>query len=101
MGTKWRGNERTYVRPKHDRMWLVAGIVLAVVASVVHFVVFPLDAGATTRTTSTTYTSDAEQTITRIRVRGDGCLQAEDSTRLRLVEYAPSRHVVVYRCVTP
>lgn len=43
--------------------------------------------------------SGEERAVSRIVVRGDGCLNAEDSTRLRLVEWQPSRERVVYRCV--
>jgi hypothetical protein len=32
-------------------------------------------------------------------VEGRGCLQAEDSLRLRVVDYDPG--LVVYRCITP
>ena len=39
--------------------------------------------------------------VDRIVIRGEGCLAAEDMTELRLVDYAPSRDVVIYRCVTP
>ena len=39
--------------------------------------------------------------VDRIVVRGEGCLAAEDSTRLRLVAWEPSRETVVYRCVQP
>ena len=39
--------------------------------------------------------------ITRFIIRGEGCLDAEDMTQLKLVEYAPSNHKVVYRCIQP
>ena len=34
-------------------------------------------------------------------IRGAGCLQAEDSLQLRVVDYDPTHNRVVYRCVTP
>ncbi len=39
--------------------------------------------------------------IQRFIIRGDGCLKAEDMTKLRLVSYDPSHHKVVYRCLQP
>lgn len=39
--------------------------------------------------------------IDRFIVKGDKCLATEDATRLRLVEYAPSKNKVIYRCVAP
>lgn len=103
MGTKWRGDERrAYVRPKRDALPIVAAIVLLVVASAVHFALFPLNAGASTTSDVRTFTNNAgDGTIVFVRVRGAGCLEAEDSTRLRLKRYVPSEHLAVYRCVTP
>ena len=37
----------------------------------------------------------------RLIVRGDGCLQAEDMTRLKLIHYVPSENKIVYRCIQP
>ena len=34
-------------------------------------------------------------------IRGTGCLQAEDSTTLRLVDYDPTHNRIVYRCLVP
>lgn len=39
--------------------------------------------------------------IDTLVIRGDACLNTEDSTDLRLVEYAPSQGKIVYRCTTP
>lgn len=39
--------------------------------------------------------------IQRFIIKGDGCLRTEDATKLRLVDYAPAQHKVIYRCVTP
>ena len=39
--------------------------------------------------------------IQRFRILGQGCLSAEDVTKLRLVNYDPADHKVVYRCVQP
>lgn len=37
----------------------------------------------------------------RLVVKGEGCLQAEDSTRLRLVEWTGAEGKAVYRCIQP
>lgn len=39
--------------------------------------------------------------IQRFIIKGKGCLKTEDATKLRLVDYAPSEHKVIYRCVKP
>ena len=39
--------------------------------------------------------------IERFIIRGEGCLKAEDMTKLRLVSYDPSHSKVIYRCIQP
>jgi len=39
--------------------------------------------------------------IPTVIVRGDGCLQAEDMTRLRLVDWDPAHSRVIYKCIQP
>lgn len=45
--------------------------------------------------------SGSEGVVGRLVVRGAGCLEAEDMTQLRLVEWSPAAGRVVYRCLQP
>lgn len=39
--------------------------------------------------------------IDRFILKGNGCLKTEDLTKLRLVDYNPSHHKIIYRCIQP
>lgn len=39
--------------------------------------------------------------IDRLIVKGKGCFDAEDMTKLRLVDYDPAHHKIIYRCIQP
>jgi hypothetical protein len=102
MGVKWRG-QKQHVKPQRDWVPIGAALILLMVASAVHWTLFPLNSEAAETVKFKMFgdlTGDSD-VIRIVKIRGENCLDTEDSTKLRLVAYKPSDKTVVYRCVTP
>lgn len=79
-----------------------AALVVAAMAAALVVTLAVAPASASSRLVEVTYrAADPGDAVSRLRVRGSGCLASEDGTRLRLVSWAPSRSLAVFRCAWP